>query len=142
MHLTAYRADAFPFTEEHLKQLEEKLEEQAKGWPEKVKHELHPEHELIRSKRSTCICDACRDMGSGWSFCCRRCEFDLHPKCALKEDENTGTQKGKEGWILSRPESRIHDRHIGKVPLQGSKPMRTQTYIQSFKQLNQSSTQH
>jgi nucleoredoxin len=55
MHLTAYRADAFPFTEEHLKQLEEKLEEQAKGWPEKVKHELHAEHELIRSKHSTCI---------------------------------------------------------------------------------------
>jgi len=51
MHLTAYRADAFPFTEEHLKQLEEKLEEQAKGWPEKVKHELHAEHELIRSKQ-------------------------------------------------------------------------------------------
>ena len=100
-HLTAYGADAFPFTEEHLKQLEEEIEEKAKGWPEKVKHELHPEHELIRSKRSTCICDACRDMGSGWSFCCRRCEFDLHPKCALKEDENTGTQKGKEGWICN-----------------------------------------
>jgi nucleoredoxin len=47
MHLTAYRADAFPFTEEHLKQLEEKLEEQAKGWPEKVKHELHAEHESL-----------------------------------------------------------------------------------------------
>ena len=43
---------------------------------------------------------------------------------------------------LSRPESRIHDRHIGKIPLQGSKPMRTQTYIQFFKQLNQSCTQH
>ena len=23
------------------------------------------------------------------------------PKCALKEDENTGTQKGKEGWICN-----------------------------------------
>ncbi|KAJ6431308.1 hypothetical protein OIU84_018739, partial [Salix udensis] len=41
MHLTAYGADAFPFTEEHLKQLEEEIEKKAKGWPEKVKHELH-----------------------------------------------------------------------------------------------------
>jgi len=32
---------------------------------------------------------------------------------------------------VSRPETRIHDRHIGKVPLQGSIPMRTQTYIQT-----------
>jgi hypothetical protein len=33
---------------------------------------------------------------------------------------------------MSRPDSRIHDRHIDKVPLQGSIPMRTQTYIQSY----------
>ena len=33
---------------------------------------------------------------------------------------------------MSRPESRIHDRHIGKVPLQGSIPMQTQTYIQTY----------
>ncbi|KAJ6959756.1 NADH dehydrogenase [Populus alba x Populus x berolinensis] len=45
---------------------------------------------------------------------------------------------------LSRPDSRIHDQHIGKVPLQGFKPMRTQTYIQSYpSKLNQScSTRH
>ena len=34
--------------------------------------------------------------------------------------------------IMSRPESRIHDRHIGKVPLQGSIPIRTQTYTQTY----------
>jgi hypothetical protein len=32
----------------------------------------------------------------------------------------------------SRPESRIHDRHIGKVPLQGFIPMRTQTYTKTY----------
>jgi len=98
MHLTAYGADAFPFTEEHLKQLEEELEEKAKGWPEKVKHELHTEHELIRTKRKTYICDGCGETGNRWSFYCKQCDFDLHPKCALKEDEDTGTEKGKEGW--------------------------------------------
>ncbi|CAK7327373.1 unnamed protein product [Dovyalis caffra] len=99
MHLTAYGADAFPFTEEHLKQLEEKLEEKAKGWPEKVKHELHAEHELIRTRRGAYICNGCRETGSDWSFYCKQCDFDLHPKCALKELENTGTEKGKEGFI-------------------------------------------
>jgi len=98
MHLTAYGADAFPFTEEHLKQLEEELEEKAKGWPEKVKHELHTEHELIRTKRKTYICDGCGETGNRWSFHCKQCDFDLHPKCALKEDEDTGSEKGKEGW--------------------------------------------
>ena len=34
--------------------------------------------------------------------------------------------------LLSRLESRIHDRHIGKVPLQGSIPIRTQTYTQTY----------
>jgi nucleoredoxin len=99
MHLTAYGADAFPFTEEHLKQLEEELEEKAKGWPEKVKHELHTEHELIRTKRKAYVCNGCRGTGHGWSFYCKQCDFDLHPKCALKEDEDTGSEKGKEGRI-------------------------------------------
>ncbi|KAJ6771477.1 THIOREDOXIN [Salix koriyanagi] len=99
MHLTAYGADAFPFTEEHLKQLEEEIEKKAKGWPEKVKHELHSEHELIRTKRSSYNCDGCGETGYSWSFYCKECDFDLHPKCALKEDEDTGTEKGKEGFI-------------------------------------------
>uniref|UniRef100_A0A2K1YPP0 protein-disulfide reductase n=1 Tax=Populus trichocarpa TaxID=3694 RepID=A0A2K1YPP0_POPTR len=97
-HLTAYGADAFPFTEEHLKQLEEELEEKEKGWPEKVKHELHTEHELIRTKRKAYVCNGCRETGHSWSFYCKQCDFDLHPKCALKEDEDTGSEKGKEGW--------------------------------------------
>jgi len=36
------------------------------------------------------------------------------------------------GTLMSRPDSRIHDRHIGKVPFQGSIHMRTQTYIQAY----------
>ena len=33
---------------------------------------------------------------------------------------------------VSRPDSRIRDRHIGMVPLQGSTPMRTQTHTQTY----------
>jgi len=44
--------------------------------------------------------------------------------------ERTSTSEATEQ--LSRPESRIHDGHIDKVPLQGSIPMRTQTYTQIY----------
>lgn len=91
-------ADAYPFTEERLKQLEDQLEEEAKRWPEKLKHELHDEHELVLTRHRSYVCNGCNEMGSGWSFYCKECDFDLHPKCALKNDEEA-KEEGKEGWI-------------------------------------------
>ncbi|XP_057949039.1 probable nucleoredoxin 1 [Malania oleifera] len=99
--LMTYGADAYPFTEERLRYLEEQVEEMAKGWPEKVKHELHAQHELTRVRRMNYGCDGCHEMGNGWSFYCKECDFDLHPKCALKTDKSSqddhGPGKGKEG---------------------------------------------
>uniref|UniRef100_A0A803PFL1 protein-disulfide reductase n=1 Tax=Cannabis sativa TaxID=3483 RepID=A0A803PFL1_CANSA len=98
-------AKAYPFTEEQLKHLEEQEEEIAKGWPEKLKHHLHPEHELKRAHRPGYCCDACEEMGKGWSFYCEECDFDLHPKCALEKVEEEGkngndaAQNGKEGFV-------------------------------------------
>ncbi|KAM1082580.1 hypothetical protein EV1_020950 [Malus domestica] len=86
--IQAHGADAYPFTEEHVKQLEEKLEEEAKGWPEKVKSILHAEHELIRVLHHDYVC-WCREPGSGWSFYCKDCDFDLHPRCALGNNGGT-----------------------------------------------------
>lgn len=80
-------ADAYPFTEERLEQLEREVEEMAKGWPKKVKHRLHEEHELELTRRRAYGCDGCADRGQGWSFYCKQCDFDLHPKCALEVDE-------------------------------------------------------
>ncbi|KAK6252533.1 hypothetical protein QUC31_014253 [Theobroma cacao] len=100
--IMAHGADAYPFTEERLKEIEAQYEEMAKGWPEKLKHELHKEHELVLSRRTYYNCDACGDQGQVWSFYCGECDFDLHPKCALEEDkgskadEEEGTPK--EGW--------------------------------------------
>ncbi|GAB4839790.1 hypothetical protein Ancab_020500 [Ancistrocladus abbreviatus] len=91
----AYGADAFPFTEDHITHLKEQIEEIAKGWPEKLKHELH-EHELVRLRRHGGYrCDACNKPGHDWSFCCKSCDFDLHPKCALKEDEAATANGGR-----------------------------------------------
>ncbi|CAN6312410.1 unnamed protein product [Urochloa humidicola] len=94
-HLVAHGADAFPFTEETLQELEKKLDEEAKEWPEKVKHELHERHELVltRCGTDTYTCDGCEGLGSSWYYRCDRCEFNLHPKCALgteKKGEATG----------------------------------------------------
>ncbi|KAL9666267.1 hypothetical protein QQ045_000593 [Rhodiola kirilowii] len=91
-------ADAYPFTEEHLKQMEAKLEEAAKEWPEKLKLSLHEEHELTLSRRAVYVCDGCSEKGRVWSYYCDECDFDLHPHCALKPDEQAATdEEGKEG---------------------------------------------
>ncbi|KAL6351363.1 hypothetical protein AAG906_035155 [Vitis piasezkii] len=95
-------ADAYPFTDEHIKEIEAQYEEMAKGWPEKVKHALHEEHELVLTKRRSYICDRCDDEGHLWSFYCAKCDFDLHPKCALEEDQGSKDDEEKaspgEGW--------------------------------------------
>ncbi|PSS28624.1 Nucleoredoxin like [Actinidia chinensis var. chinensis] len=101
-------ADAYPFTPERLKEIEAQHHEMAKGWPKKVNQELH-EHELELTWRQDFVCDACEEEGKIWSFYCKACDFDLHPKCAMKED-NGGNgavndqdmeegENPKEGWV-------------------------------------------
>lgn len=102
--IIVHGAEAYPFTDERLKEIEARFEELAKGWPKKLKHELHEEHELELIRRTNYICDKCEEEGHTWAFSCEECDFDLHPKCALegykskesKDDENGGP---KEGWV-------------------------------------------
>ncbi|KAF8016574.1 hypothetical protein BT93_H1943 [Corymbia citriodora subsp. variegata] len=82
-------ADAYPFTAEHFKKLEEKFKESIKGWPEKLKHPLHEEHELVPTQRRRYICDGCDEEAEAWSYYCEECDFDLHPKCAVGEEKAT-----------------------------------------------------
>ncbi|PON31214.1 DnaJ-like [Trema orientale] len=99
--ISVHGANAYPFTEEQLKHLEEQEEEMAKGWPEKLKHDLHAEHELVLSRRRVYSCDACDEIGYKWSYYCKECDFDLHPNCALekKEEEEKYDANGNEGWV-------------------------------------------
>uniref|UniRef100_A0A803L0K3 protein-disulfide reductase n=1 Tax=Chenopodium quinoa TaxID=63459 RepID=A0A803L0K3_CHEQI len=99
----AHGADAFPFTEDHIKNVKEKIEEMAKGWPETLKHELH-EHMLVKTRRDGYYCDGCNNQGHSWSFHCKECDFDLDPKCALKneksaEEGDKGKVETKEGYV-------------------------------------------
>ncbi|KAF5945361.1 hypothetical protein HYC85_015589 [Camellia sinensis] len=101
--VTYHGADAYPFTEERLKEIEAEIEEMAKGWPEKVKHALH-EHELVLTRREEYVCDWCDEAGKVLAFNCDECEFDMHPKCALEEDKESKEdvkvgKKPKEGWL-------------------------------------------
>ncbi|KAL7171497.1 hypothetical protein ACSBR2_036202 [Camellia fascicularis] len=99
-------ADAYPFTKERLKEIEAQQEEMAKGWPEKVKAAVHV-HELVLTRRERYFCDGCEEQGQVWSFYCGKCDFDLHPKCALEEAKGTKGdteevgegKKGEEGWV-------------------------------------------
>ncbi|KAL6351428.1 hypothetical protein AAG906_040782 [Vitis piasezkii] len=76
-------ADAYPFTDEHIKEIEAQYEEMAKGGQRR--------------------CNGCEKEGHLWSFYCAECDFDLHPKCALDEDKgikDNKLEKAKpgEGW--------------------------------------------
>uniref|UniRef100_A0A7N0T5R2 protein-disulfide reductase n=1 Tax=Kalanchoe fedtschenkoi TaxID=63787 RepID=A0A7N0T5R2_KALFE len=104
--IMVHGADAFPFTKERIEEIKAELEEMAKGWPEKVKLSLHEEHDLILTRRAVFYCDGCRKEGHVWSYYCEECDFDLHPECALKADEEAATKEeakveeaAHEGWV-------------------------------------------
>lgn len=97
-----YGADAYPFTEERIKELEAQKDEIAKGWPEKVTHKTH-EHELILLRRKIYYCDDCNEEGRDRSYYCEDCDFDLHPNCALGDKGSINgvkeEEKPKDGWV-------------------------------------------
>lgn len=100
-------ADAYPFTEERVKEIETHYAEMTKGWPDKLKHTLH-EHELVLTRSQFYTCDACDEEGKVWAFRCEECDYDLHPKCALEDKKineegvegNVKMEENpKEGWV-------------------------------------------
>ncbi|KAK0571279.1 hypothetical protein LWI29_013567 [Acer saccharum] len=81
-------SDAYPFDEDTKKEMDRRLEEMAKGWPEKVRNKKHPEHELVLSLQGGFYtCCGCNELMVGWMFSCGECRFELHPECALADIE-------------------------------------------------------
>ncbi|KAI3698480.1 hypothetical protein L2E82_42055 [Cichorium intybus] len=101
--IMAHGAEAFPFTDERMAEIEAGFAEMAKGWPEKVKHGLHEEHELVLRRSSEgCRCDGCDGEVKVWTYRCDECDFDLHPDCVFKGSNGKEgvEEKGKmEGWV-------------------------------------------
>ncbi|CAN0892984.1 Probable nucleoredoxin 1 [Linum grandiflorum] len=99
--LTVHGVDAYPFTEEHLKKLEGEEDEKAKKWPEKMRDEELHEHEVVRKKGGRgrgYMCDGCKEVGGGWSYSCKPCDFDVHLECGIKEEEIVCVGK-EDGWV-------------------------------------------
>ncbi|XP_009626672.1 putative nucleoredoxin 1 [Nicotiana tabacum] len=85
--LETHGAGAYPFTEEHIKNLQQRLDKTTMGWPKKGKDEIHNEHELALIHQQVYLCSGCKEIGYGWSFFCKRCDYGLHPKCAPKQED-------------------------------------------------------
>ncbi|KAH0668995.1 hypothetical protein KY289_023488 [Solanum tuberosum] len=82
--LETHGAGAYPFTEDHIKILQQQLDKNTTGWPKKDRNEIHNEHELALIHQQVYLCSGCKEMGYGWAFFCKRCDYGLHPKCAPK----------------------------------------------------------
>ncbi|XP_051148919.1 probable nucleoredoxin 1 [Andrographis paniculata] len=94
--IMCHGAEAYPFTPEKIEEIEAGYEKMAEGWPKKSKTAAHS-HELVLSKRHFFVCDGCEENGHVWSYFCETCDYDLHPKCALEEEnEDEGKGKGKD----------------------------------------------
>ncbi|XP_042399845.1 probable nucleoredoxin 1-2 isoform X2 [Zingiber officinale] len=81
--LMTHGADAYPFTEEKLKELEHQNKEMPERWPKKIAYHIHKHELLLIRCCSDYRCGVCEESGDSWSYCCIKCDFDLHPKCAL-----------------------------------------------------------
>ncbi|PWA82633.1 DC1 domain-containing protein [Artemisia annua] len=95
-------AEAFPFDDEHMFAMEAKFADMAKDWPNKVKHDMHPEHELVLTRLHMYTCGGCDKEGKIWAYNCEDCNFYLHPDCALKETNGKRARKNllKYGLII------------------------------------------
>ncbi|GLT37030.1 hypothetical protein SLA2020_113720 [Shorea laevis] len=103
--ITMYRAKAYPFTEERLKEVEAEYEEMAKEWPEKVKYRWDKKRELTLMHMMHYRCDECNEYGQVWAYRCKEYDIKLHPKCALEaeakgtESESESMDEETERWV-------------------------------------------
>lgn len=75
---------AYPFTEAQLSWVQERLDEEAKNYPNSVLHFGH-RHALNLVSASSgggpFICCECDEQGSGWAYQCIECGYEIHLKC-------------------------------------------------------------
>ncbi|PIA57908.1 hypothetical protein AQUCO_00500075v1 [Aquilegia coerulea] len=83
---------AYPFTEAQLSLLQDRLDEEAKNYPNSVHHIGH-RHILNLVSASSgggpFICCECDEQGSGWAYQCIECGYEIHLKC-VRESEKDG----------------------------------------------------
>lgn len=78
--VSLYGAEAFPFTEERIEELEAAVKKEAEELPSNVEDIKH-EHVLKLELAKAYVCDFCKRPGKFWAFSCDVCDYDLHPTC-------------------------------------------------------------
>lgn len=78
--VSLYGAEAFPFTEERIEELEAAVKKEAEELPSNVEDMKH-EHVLKLELAKAYVCDFCKSQGRFWAFSCGVCDYDLHPSC-------------------------------------------------------------
>lgn len=81
--ISSYGAEAFPFTESRIRDLEAALRKEGEALPKQVEDVKH-EHVLKLDMAKAYVCDSCRKQGKFWTFSCDVCDYDLHPSCLEK----------------------------------------------------------
>ncbi|XP_028781291.1 probable nucleoredoxin 3 isoform X2 [Neltuma alba] len=79
-----YGAEAFPFTESRLRDIEAALRKEGEALPQEVEDVKH-EHMLKLDMAKAYVCDFCKKQGRFWAFSCDLCDYDLHPSCVEKK---------------------------------------------------------
>ncbi|XP_027333422.1 probable nucleoredoxin 3 [Abrus precatorius] len=85
--VSVYGAEAFPFTEARIRDLEVALREEGKALPQQAEDVKH-EHVLKLDMAKAYMCDFCKMKGKFWAFSCDVCDYDLHPSCVEKVNIN------------------------------------------------------
>lgn len=75
-----YGAEAFPFTEERIEELEAAVRKEGEELASNVEDIKH-EHVLKLELAKAYVCDFCKRQGRFWAFSCDACDYDLHPSC-------------------------------------------------------------
>ncbi|KAI9098021.1 hypothetical protein K1719_025792 [Acacia pycnantha] len=81
--VSSYGAEAFPFTDARIRDLEAALRKEGEALPQEVEDVKH-EHVLKLDMAKAYVCDFCRKQGKFWAFSCYVCDYDLHPICVEK----------------------------------------------------------
>ena len=87
--VSSYGAEAFPFTEARISDLEVALRKEGEALPQQVEDVKH-EHVLKLDMAKAYVCDSCKRKGKFWAFSCDVCDYDLHPSCVEKVNIDEG----------------------------------------------------
>ncbi|KAK7410329.1 hypothetical protein VNO78_01033 [Psophocarpus tetragonolobus] len=85
--VSSYGAEAFPFTESRIRDLEAALIKEGEALPQQVEDVNH-EHILKLDMAKAYVCDSCKKHGKFWTFSCDVCDYDLHPSCLEKVEKD------------------------------------------------------